>query len=295
MDVALQIKSGALVCPKSKARLYLEGACLRSESGESYPMHDARTPILVIDPEWADQYSRDSALMNGEYDSKAVATKPSLFKRIKSSPALAYRSESSRKAFDKVFGMLDEGALCVSVGGGPLRVHPLFTNLNIGPFPNVDVVADAHHLPYATGSVDAVYSEAVFEHLSDPSVAAKEIERVLKPGGLAFVCTPFMQAYHGYPHHYYNYTITGHQKLFESAGLNIIDAGVCVGPAHALADLISQFVREFAPFNKVARLMWGATRVLLAPLVRHMDKRLSLRENAHVLASTTYLVAEKSR
>jgi predicted SAM-dependent methyltransferase len=34
-----------------------------------------------------------------------------------------------------------------------------------GPFANVDVVADAYALPYATGSVDAVHCEAVLEHL----------------------------------------------------------------------------------------------------------------------------------
>ncbi|HEY6065191.1 MAG TPA: hypothetical protein VIY96_03490, partial [Thermoanaerobaculia bacterium] len=28
----------------------------------------------------------------------------------------------------------------VSVGGGPRRVHPRFVNLNLAPFPNVDVV-----------------------------------------------------------------------------------------------------------------------------------------------------------
>ena len=73
-----------------------------------------------------------------------------------------------------------------------MRSHPMLFNLNIGPFPNVDVVADAHSLPYADESVDVVHSEAVFEHLYNPGQASKEIYRILKKGGKAYICTPFL-------------------------------------------------------------------------------------------------------
>jgi len=81
--------------------------------------------------------------------------------------------------------------------------------------------------------VDAVHCEAVFEHLHSPAVAARELARVLKPGARAFVCTPFLQAFHGYPSHFQNFTIYGHRKLFEDAGLEIVESGVCNGPAMA--------------------------------------------------------------
>lgn len=264
-----------------------------SDAGDVYPMLGGRTPVMMVDAAWAEKYSRESAQMNLEYNSAIVEAKQSFLQRLKSSPANAFRSDASRRAFDEVFGQLTDDDLCVSVGGGPIRVHPLFTNLNIGPFPNVDVVGDGHRLPYADSSVDAIHSEAVFEHLHSPLIAAKEIARVLKPGGKAFICTPFLQAYHGYPHHYQNYTITGHQTLFESVGLAVIDSGVCVGPAHCLADLISQFVREFMPINKLSRAIWGSIRIAIAPIVRFADKRFTRKPNAHFLASTTYLVAVK--
>lgn len=47
--------------------------------------------------------------------------------------------------------------------------------------------ADAERLPFADGSFDFVYSWGVIHHTSDPSVAAREIVRVLTPGGEACV------------------------------------------------------------------------------------------------------------
>ncbi len=46
-------------------------------------------------------------------------------------------------------------------------------------------VADITDLPYPGDSFDRVFSCAVLEHLPDPVKALKEMNRVLKPGGLA--------------------------------------------------------------------------------------------------------------
>ena len=118
----------------------------------------------------------------------------------------------------------------------------------------MDVVADAHCLPYADESVDAIHSEAVFEHLYNPVKAAKEIYRVLKPGKKAYICTPFLQAYHGYPHHYQNYTITGHKLLFESVGFRIVEAGTCVGPVHTILHLVAVFLNEYLSGIGISRI-----------------------------------------
>jgi SAM-dependent methyltransferase len=181
------------------------------------------------------------------------------------------------------------GALCVSIGGGPKRTGR-FLNLNIEPFENVDVVADAHALPYDDGSVDAIHSEAVFEHLHTPHIAAAEIARVLKPGAVAYVCTPFIAPFHGYPSHFQNFTEAGHRRLFENAGLEIVESGVCVGPTMSLLQVWRAF-GEVLPvgLREIAKAIFFAGRVLLTPL----DRFLGERENAHIVASTTYLVARK--
>ena len=49
------------------------------------------------------------------------------------------------------------------------------------------VDGDARSLPFADGSVDVIRCERVFQHLSDPDGAARELARVLAPGGRAVV------------------------------------------------------------------------------------------------------------
>ena len=46
---------------------------------------------------------------------------------------------------------------------------------------------DAYDLPFPDGSVDAVLSRFVFQHLAEPGAAAAEIFRVLRPGGVACI------------------------------------------------------------------------------------------------------------
>ncbi len=50
--------------------------------------------------------------------------------------------------------------------------------------------AFAENLPFENNYFDWVHSNHVFEHLADPLAAAKEAQRVLKPGGLVFIEVP---------------------------------------------------------------------------------------------------------
>jgi SAM-dependent methyltransferase len=45
-------------------------------------------------------------------------------------------------------------------------------------------------LPFASGSVDLVVANHVFEHVEDPEQVAREVNRVLKPTGLLFASVP---------------------------------------------------------------------------------------------------------
>jgi len=49
---------------------------------------------------------------------------------------------------------------------------------------------DVYHLPFEDATFDTVFSHALFEHLSEPLRAMRELRRVLKPGAAAVVCTP---------------------------------------------------------------------------------------------------------
>ncbi len=294
MDVIRQIESGKLVCPETRQKLTLDDDELwlnTKSKTRRYRFLDKKTPIMLADPQQVDDYLNSSTKMLEEYTPKKTRQTERWRGKLKTWLRRDYRTEASLSAVQSLIDALPEDPLCLAVGGGPNRVHPTMTNVNIGPFPNVDVVADAHHLPYADECVDAVHSEAVFEHLANPAKAAKEVFRVLKTNGRAFVCTPFLQPYHGYPDHYQNFTLTGHRGLFESKGFEILEAGTCVGPVYTMANIMLIFLSEFspAPLRRPLSMVWQ----MMSMAVRPLDKILNERKNSHVLASTTYLLARK--
>jgi SAM-dependent methyltransferase len=51
-------------------------------------------------------------------------------------------------------------------------------------------LADAERLPWADGCFDAALCNFVFEHLREPRVALRELDRVVRPGGLLYMSVP---------------------------------------------------------------------------------------------------------
>lgn len=83
--------------------------------------------------------------------------------------------------------------------------------------------ADAHsmseHLP--AGAYDLVIANSVFEHLSQPFVAMREVTKLLRRGGLLFWHSPFEFEQHGVPFDYFRFTVAGARELASSAGLAV--------------------------------------------------------------------------
>ena len=61
---------------------------------------------------------------------------------------------------------------------------------------NPDIVGDIHAIPLPDASVDGVICRSVIEHIERPWDACKEIHRILKPGGYAFIQAPSIYPYH---------------------------------------------------------------------------------------------------
>lgn len=90
--------------------------------------------------------------------------------------------------------------------------------IDVLPGEDVDLVADLHDLNgIKDNSVDVLWASSVFEHLHSPWIAAKEILRVLKPGGLFFIQTHLCFPEHGYPHDYFRFTRMALEHLFKDA------------------------------------------------------------------------------
>jgi SAM-dependent methyltransferase len=111
------------------------------------------------------------------------------------------------------------GGMILDCGAGlrpTIRRHVVTTE--IFPYPTTDVLAVGDRLPFQDGVFDAVLSLHVLEHVPDPFRAARELLRVLKPGGTLFAVTPMIVPEHGAPHHFYNPTRAGLARLFDRTG-----------------------------------------------------------------------------
>lgn len=81
-----------------------------------------------------------------------------------------------------------------------------------------DIVGDIHNLPFEDNSQEAVACMAVLEHVADPFTAARELYRVLKPGGFCILYVPFLyyfHAEHGYYSDYWRFTDQALKLLFQ--------------------------------------------------------------------------------
>jgi SAM-dependent methyltransferase len=202
-----------------------------------------------------------------------------------------YRHPASRAAFNIAIASQPENANCVSIGGGPTRVHPRLINLNIKNFQNVDIVGNAYHLPFLENSIDAIHCEAVLEHLEYPNLAVREMFRTLHHNGQVFAVTPFLQAFHGYPSHYQNFTLEGHRRLFVRAGFEVVNSGTCVGPIYGITDQLAYFFTALFPglIGRIFSLPWRIAALVFRPL----DMLFWRHHESHRLASTTFVHAKK--
>jgi SAM-dependent methyltransferase len=118
--------------------------------------------------------------------------------------------------------------------------------------PNTQVVADGHFLPFRDGVFDGVWIQAVLEHVLDPPALVAEIHRVLKPSGLVYADTPFMQQVHEQAYDFTRFTLSGHRWLFRR--FEEIDAGAVGGAGKAFLWSIRHVALSMGLGTRVATL-----------------------------------------
>ena len=142
-----------------------------------------------------------------------------------------------RSIFDYL-NKIPKGSRILNVGSGKTRLRDDIINLDIQYHPNVDIVTDAHLLPFEDNYFDCVVCNAVLEHTLKPWVVAGEVQRVLKVGGIACVQSPFLEAVHD-EYDYFRFTLKGLKSLFPE--LKEIRSGISGSPSQILADLLRMY------------------------------------------------------
>lgn len=287
LSIEKQVENGFLVCPRSRHTLFLsdDGRYLHTADQISqYPRKNG-CPILL----------ESKSQIEEIVDSKDRPEKPNIIKKIlkvlKKIIFADFQTRTSKQAFARFDDYSDESLILV-IGGGPKRHHKNMINLNIKLIQNVDIVADAYNLPYKDNCVDAIFIDAVLEHLHNPTATIMEMQRVLKKRGSILSITPFLQFYHADPNHYQNLTLAGHEHYYKSCGFKIVESGVGVGPTYALIMLNMKYLSLIFPrfLNVIIPAIYGLISMII---FKPMDLVLNKKEWAHILCSNTFVLVEK--
>ena len=165
---------------------------------------------------------------------------------------LLYSSETTRSNADRFIAEIQNSGnpvrlLVVGSGSKGTDTDRLWANptirvtvMDIYPSDSVDYIADAHDLPFAEDSFEGVWIQAVLEHVIDPNRVVAEIHRVLKPSGIVYSETPFMQQVHEGAYDFTRFTALGHRALF--GNFEALAIGPLMGPATVLAWSIKYLV-----------------------------------------------------
>ncbi len=291
-----------LVCPRCKCRLELsrkECKCTHPGCGLIFPMR-RQVPVLINE---TNSLFSIAGVLCGE--DKPFRQPPSTLRQTLSrlAPSLSANVASAHnyRTFAREVTSLAAPARVLVVGSRVsgsgmdiLAEYPdielIESDVELGPRPAV--VFDAHDIPFEDDSFDGVIVQAVLEHVADPQRCVAEIERVLKPHGVIYAETPFMQQVHEGAYDFTRYTFLGHRRLMRN--FEEIDSGVACGPGMALAWSWQYFLTSFARRRSTRTLMAAAARGT-GFFWKYFDRFLASRPGAYDAASGFYFIGRLSR
>lgn len=134
------------------------------------------------------------------------------------------------KSGRKSMSVLDVGSMIAEDGQRTYKeifedLNCKYAGLDMAPGLNVDVVAeDPYKFPLHGDSIDWVISGQAFEHIEYPWLTIREIERVLKPGGIASIIAPSSGPEHRYPQDCWRFYPDGMRALAKWANLECLYA-----------------------------------------------------------------------
>ena len=163
------------------------------------------------------------------------------------------------------------------------------TDVALGP--RTQLACDAHDLPFADGSFDAVVIQAVLEQVVDPGRVASEIHRVLSPGGLVYSEAPFMQQVHEGAFDFHRFTHLGHRRLWRS--FDEIGSGAQCGPGMALLWSLQYFAQALVGRGRIARAVAGRVVLLCAFWLKYLDDFLAGTPGGLDAASGTFFLGRR--
>jgi SAM-dependent methyltransferase len=163
---------------------------------------------------------------------------------------------------------------------------------------NPHVWGDASHLPFRNNTLDGTALLEVIEHLPTPQIAFQEISRVLKPGGIGVITTPFLYPIHDAPHDFGRLTSYQFFHLAKKAGLEITLMEERGSPLETATLLASLALAKTALRALEKRSLSGVVflpAMLLVPILNMLGRILSTLLPVNGFMPTGYLAVLRKR
>ena len=293
-----------LRCPRCQGPLTAQGgaddpelSCRSPACGQVFPIAE-EVPILI--DESRSLFDIATFLQRDPTFFKQVGWLRRTVSRCLPDPSANVAAPANFAAMREILVQQSDRPIVLVVGGGVVgsgleamlddpRITFLETDAAIGP--RTQLICDGHDLPLADASVDGVIVQAVLEHVVDPHRCVAEIARVLKPAGLVYSDTPFIQQVHGREFDFTRFTRLGHRRLFRQ--FEMLRSGISCGPGMALAWTLRYFLLSFVQSARARAVVSGFSRLAFFWLI-YLDRFLAHRPAASDAASAFYFLGRKS-
>lgn len=157
--------------------------------------------------------------------------------------------------------------------------------------PNLDIVADAHLLPFKDEAFDIVYSIATLEHVKKPWIVSEEIKRVLRTGGYVVLELPFLNMIHD-EHDYFRFTDKGIQSMFDKEDFEPVFTQVSSGGGSFFSVFALNYSMQFIP-TKILKRLWKASTSYLFSLFKYLDFFIDKSDSLRITANSFSYIGRK--
>lgn len=284
-----------LICPIDHGSLEKHGDDLRcTRCGHEFPVVHG-IPVLINEANSVFRiadYTTDQAYQ-GASGYSGAADRTSGLRRV-------YRAFSRKLSeapvpgspFDplKVIHEHVPGARILVIGSGERQREGDVTYTDVAFAPNIACICDGHDLPFAAGAFDAVFLEAVLEHVCDPGRVVDEITRVLSPAGFVYAVTPFLQPVHMGAYDFTRFTFLGHRRLFRY--FDDLQSGMCGGPAYSAIHLFRNLLLSLSDHRRVKSVLRLCALLVTYPL-RYLDPFTTRTQSSYNAACAFYFLGRR--
>tara|TARA_A100000164_G_scaffold49113_1_gene37712 strand:+ start:115 stop:1053 length:939 start_codon:yes stop_codon:yes gene_type:complete len=279
----LTLKDNKLIC-KNKH-------CIHSDTRNGFQVIN-NVPVLIS------ERVTDTMFSSKSIESYVARKKDSLFVKIirNMSNGNALQTKKNCKDFIDLLNEDRQRSEVLIIGSGEIGngTDQMFesdrldiTGTDVYLSDNVDYVSDAHYLPFKSDSFDAVWIQAVLEHVIEPRKVVSEIHRVLRKDGYVYAETPFMQQVHEGAYDFTRFTVLGHRYLFKS--FRLIKMGGNRGAGSALAWSIRYFFWALFRNRMLAKILSLPFSIIL----RFLDSIIS-KDSLYDSSSGVFFLGKKS-